>query len=316
MLSSTADKLFWLARYAERADNLARMLDVTYRMSLFPQSPKTVNSGWNALLAISDLVGEYKKLHQEVTAANALAFFLFDKSHPSSIISCWRAVRENARAVRGALTAEAWETINSTWLELRTMEANLAAGGDVGGFFEWVKYRSHLVRGVLRATMLRDEAFHFWQLGTYLERADSTARILDVKYNVLLPKGEGVGSAVDYYQWSAVLRSLAALEVYRKVYRDAITPRRVAELLILRGDMPRSLSNCVQECFNNLQQVRNINSIKTERLIGILEAELRYGRIDDIFDTGLHEYLMNFIDRIAAIGEGVTKDFLVHADVA
>ncbi|MGD9841313.1 MAG: alpha-E domain-containing protein [Steroidobacteraceae bacterium] len=316
MLSSTADKLFWLARYAERADNLARMLDVTHRMSLFPQSQKTSNSGWTALLAISDLLGEYKKHYSEVTAANTLAFFLFDKSHPSSIISCWHAMRENARAVRGALSAEAWETINSTWIELRDMEASLAVGGDVGSFFEWVKYRSHLVRGVLRATMLRDEAFHFWRLGTYLERADSTARILDVKYNVLLPKGEGVGSAVDYYQWSSVLRSLAAFEVYRKVYRDAITPRRVAELLILRADMPRSLGHCVQECFNHLQQVRNLNSSETERRVGILDADLRYGRIDDIFNTGLHEYLMSFIDRIHEIGEGVTRDFLIHAEVA
>ncbi len=181
MLSSTADKLFWMARYSERAENLARMLDVNYRMSLFPQASQGLTQGWNALLAISDLMGEFKNRYPETTPENALAFFAFDHSNPSSIISCWRAVRENARAVRGALTAETWETVNSTWLELRNMENNIKGGADINDFFEWVKYRSHLVRGVLRSTMLRDEAFHFAWLGTYLERADNTARILDVK---------------------------------------------------------------------------------------------------------------------------------------
>ena len=316
MLSSTADKLFWMARYAERAENLARMLDVNYRMSLFPQGPQSVNQGWNALLAISDLMGEYQSRYAEITPEKALAFIAFDGSHPSSIMSCWRAVRENARAVRGALTAETWETINSTWLELRTIEANLTAGGDVGGFFEWVKYRSHLVRGVLRSTMLRDEAFHFTWLGTYLERADNTARILDVKYHMLLPGGEGVGGAADYYQWSALLNSVAAFEIYRKVYRDVITPRRVAELLILREDMPRSLGHCIRQSYFHLQQIRNHHSAETERRVGVLDAELHFGRIEDIFESGLHEYLMNFIERVYELGERVSKDFLVSSEVA
>ena len=316
MLSSTADKLFWMARYAERAENLARMLDVNYRMSLFPQGPQAVNQGWNALLAISDLMGEYHSRHQEVTPEKALAFFAFDGSHPSSIMSCWRAVRQNARAVRGALTAETWETINSTWLELRTMQASISAGGEVSTFFEWVKYRSHLVRGVLRSTMLRDEAFHFTWLGTYLERADNTARILDVKYHMLLPGGEGVGGAVDYYQWSAVLNSVAAFEIYRKVYRDVITPRRVAELLILREDMPRSLRHCIRQAYFHLKEIRNHQSAETERLMGVLDAELNFGRIEDIFEAGLHEYLMSCIERVYDLGEGVSKDFLVAAEAA
>ena len=315
MLSSTADKLFWMARYAERAENLARMLDVNYRMSLFP-NPLGVTHGWNALLATSDLMGEYQKRYPALTPTSALAFFAFDHSHPSSIISCWRSVRENARAVRGALTAETWETINSTWLELRDMEANLAAGGDVGSFFEWVKYRSHLVRGVLRSTMLRDEAFHFAWLGTYLERADNTARILDVKYHMLLPGGESVGGATDYYQWSALLNSVAAFEIYRKVYRDVITPRRVAELLILRDDMPRSLSHCIRQSYFHLQQIRNHQSAETERRMGVLDAELHFGIIEDIFEHGLHEYLMKFIDRVHELGDGVAKDFLIPAEVA
>ena len=316
MLSSTADKLFWMARYTERAENLARMLDVNYRMSLFPQSSQGLTQGWNALLAISDLMGEFKNRYAQTTPQNALAFFAFDQSNPFSIVSCWRAARENARAVRGALTAETWETINSTWLELRHMEAGISGGADINNFFEWVKYRSHLVRGVLRSTMLRDEAFHFCWLGTYLERADNTARILDVKYHLLLPRGENVGGAADYYQWSALLNSVAAFEIYRKVYRDVITPRRVAELLILRDDMPRSLSHCIRQSYFHLQQVSNHHSAETERRVGILDAELHFGRIEDIFETGLHEYLMSIIDRVYEIGERVSKDFLIPAEIA
>jgi len=316
MLSSTADKLFWMARYTERAENLARMLDVNYRMSLFPQALQSQTQGWNALLAISDLMGEFKNRYAETTPEKALAFFAFDHTNPSSIVSCWRAVRENARAVRGALTAETWETVNSTWIELRTMEDKITGGGEINDFFDWVKYRSHLVRGVLRSTMLRDEAFHFTWLGTYLERADNTARILDVKYHMLLPRGEGSGGAADYYQWSALLNSVAAFEIYRKVYRDVITPRRVAELLILRDDMPRSLSHCIRQSYFHLREVRNHQSAETERRMGILDAELHFGRIDDVFDSGLHEHLMHFIDQVYELGERVSKDFLVSSEVA
>jgi uncharacterized alpha-E superfamily protein len=312
MLSSTADKLFWMARYTERADNLARMLDVNHRMSLFPQGPQGVTQGWNALLAISDLLGEFKTRYSEMTADNALAFFAFDHSNPSSIISCWRAVRENARAVRGTLTAEAWETVNSTWLELRSMDANKATL-DASQFFDWVKYRSHLMLGVMRSTMLRDEAYHFAWLGTYLERADNTARILDVKYHTLLPRGENVGGAADYYQWSALLHSVAAFEIYRKVYRDVITPRRVAELLILREDMPRSLNHCMTQANFHLQQVLNEQSAETERRTGELQASIHFGRIEDVFDAGLHEYLMHFLDRIHDLGARVSHDFLAPA---
>ena len=315
MLSSTADKLFWMARYTERAENLARMLDVNYRMSLFP-NPLGTTQGWNALLATSDLMGEFKTRYEEITPENALAFFAFDYANPSSIISCWHAVRENARAVRGALTAETWETVNTTWLELKGIQATIHTGADVGNFFEWVKYRSHLLRGVLRSTMLRDEAFNFSWLGTYLERADNTARIIDVKYHLLLPRGEGVGSAVDYYQWSSLLNSVAAFEIYRKVYRDVITPKRVAELLILNDEMPRSLAHCIRQSYFHLQQVRNHHSAETERRMGILDAELHFGRIDDIFNAGLHEYLQRFIELVYDLGDSVAKDFLIPSEVA
>jgi len=313
MLSRTADHLYWMARYTERAENLARMLEVNYRMSLLRQGPEIVQQGWVAMLTIIGLMDAFKQRYSEVTPANAIAFLVFDRDNPMSIYSCVRAARENARAVRGTLTSEIWESINATWLETRVAGTRSALDAEMGNFFEWVKHRSHLTRGVIQGTMLRDEAWHFTWLGTYLERSDSTARILDVKYHLLLPRGEKVGGAADYYQWSALLNSVSALEVYRRVYRDLITPRRVAELLVLRVDMPRSLHRCVSQVYTHLVAVRNGQSAETERRAGELQASLLFGRIEDIFELGLHEYLMQFMGRTRDLGERVSRDFLVSA---
>jgi uncharacterized alpha-E superfamily protein len=215
--------------------------------------------------------------------------------------------------VRGTLTSEIWESLNATWLEMRDASMRASVDTDVGSFFEWVKHRSHLTRGVIQGTMLRDEAWHFTWLGTYLERSDSTARILDVKYHLLLPRGEKVGGSTDYYQWSALLHSVSAFEIYRRVYRDLITPRRVAELLVLREDMPRSLRRCMTEAYRHLKAVRNAHSAETERRAGELQASLVYGRIEDIFEKGLHEYLVHFLGRTRDLSERVSRDFLVSA---
>ncbi|HEY6643816.1 alpha-E domain-containing protein [Povalibacter sp.] len=313
MLSRTADHLYWMARYTERAENLARILEVNYRMSLLPQGPEIVEQGWIATLTIIGLLDAFKQSYTAVTPANAIAFLVFDRDNPMSIYSCVRAARENARAVRGTLTSEIWESINATWLEMRVAGMRSSTEAEVGNFFEWVKHRSHLVRGVIQGTMLRDEAWHFTWLGTYLERSDSTARILDVKYHLLLPRGEKVGGAADYYQWSALLNSVSAFEVYRRVYRDLITPRRVAELLVLRSDMPRSLHRCVEQVYTHLIAIRNGQSAETERRAGELHASLRFGRIEDIFELGLHEYLVQFMGRTRDLGERVSSDFLVSS---
>lgn len=313
MLSRTADHLYWMARYTERAENLARMLEVNYRMSLLPQGSEIVEQGWVATLTIIGLYDAFKQRYGAVTPTNAIAFLVFDRDNPQSIYSCVRAARENARAVRGTLTSEIWETINSTWLDMRVAGMRASSEAEVGNFFEWVKHRSHLTRGVIQGTMLRDEAWHFAWLGTYLERSDSTARILDVKYHLLLPRGEKVGGAADYYQWSALLHSVSAFEIYRRVYRDLITPRRVAELLVLRDDMPRSIRRCMAQVYTHLIAVRNGHSAETERRAGELQASLNFGRIDDIFEMGLHEYLVQFMGRTRDLGERVSKDFLVSA---
>jgi uncharacterized alpha-E superfamily protein len=314
MLSSTADKLYWMARYTERAENLARMLDVNYRMALLPQASEVVERSWTATLDIIGVLDLFRQRYKELTPANMLSFMAFDRQNPSSIYGCLRAARENAHAVRGTLTSEMWETLNSTWLEMRVISVRAHSDAEIGNFFEWVKYRSHLARGVTQGTMLRDEAFHFTWLGTYLERADNTARILDVKYHSLLPHGgEGDDTATDYYQWSALLHSVAAFEIYRKVYRDLITPRRVAELLVLRDDLPRSLHRCMSQVYQHLCAVRNDQSSETERRAGELHAALNFGRIDDIFEAGLHQYLLQFVERTKDLGERVARDFLVSS---
>ena len=321
MLSRTADHLYWMARYMERAENTARMLDVNYQTSLLPQSDAAALSGWRGLLSISELTGDYAQRYGEVTAQDVMNFMVQDAANPSSIVSCVRAARENARAVRGTLTTEVWETQNQTWLELKRLLTTDAFQQDPAETFEWVKFRSHLSRGVTTGTMLQDEAFNFMRLGSFLERADNTARLLDVKFHAVDSQttrsgnGDGDGDAPDYdfYHWSAILRSVSAFEVYRKAYRNVIRPEKVAELLILRADMPRSLAACLNEVFYNLRMVANEQSVETVRRAGRLRADLRFGRIDEIMEGGLHAFLTQFLERVGSLGVGISRDFLVPA---
>ncbi len=270
MLSRTADHLFWMARYTERAENTARMLDVNYQSALLPQSPEVALLGWQGLLSISELLPAYTALHGEVVPAKVLHFMVKDPANPSSIVACLQAARENARAVRGALNTEGWEIQNQTWLEANRLIQDGALESDPTRFFEWVKFRSHLTRGVTVGTMLQDEALHFMRLGTFLERADNTARLLDVKFHAVQRDFLGAAAAQnqdhDFYHWSAVLLSVSGFETYRKVYRDVIAPERVAELLILRADMPRSLHACMKEVMGNLDMLASGNTVQIETL--------------------------------------------------
>ena len=311
MLSRTADHLYWMARYTERAENLARMLDVTQRMSLLHGGQATDETAWSAALVIAGTEAAYREKHDTVTPAAVMRHLSFDSENPSSIVRCLKTARENAHAVRGTLTSELWETINDTWIKLRDTGPGVVEGNGAGEFFEWVKYRSHLSRGVTIGTMLQDESLWFARLGTYLERADSTARILDVKFQALLPEGADTAGAGDYYQWSTLLRSVSAFEIYRKVYRDQITPRRVTELFLLRDDMPRSLHHCLDEVHALLRRITNRQSGETERRAGVLHASLHYGRIEDIFDQGLHEFLLDFLAGSADLSDRIANDFLV-----
>ena len=309
MLSRTANNLFWMARYVERAENTARILDVTYRMSLLPQGTDEAHNEWFAPLNITGTLFPFSDRYPTASAHHVLRYMVLDSDNASSIYSCARAARENARAVRSSITSEMWEVLNSTWLELQNFNETRLDSEGVREFFDWVKERSHLFRGVTVGTALKDEAFQFNRLGTFLERSDNTARILDVKYHVLLPSVDDVGGAVDYYQWAAVLRSVSAFESYRRVYRDVITPLRVAELMILREDMPRSLHACMKEAYDILRVLDAPGAHEALRLAGALWSELHFGRIDVIFNRGLHEYLTEFLERTAALGEEINRSY-------
>jgi len=315
MLSRTADHLFWMSRYTERAENTARMLDVNYQTALLPQSDAVAQVGWQGLLSISELLPTYTERFGAIEARDVMDFMVKDESNPSSILSCLGAARENARAVRGTLTTEVWETQNQTWLEVKRMVKSGEFEQDPAQFFEWVKFRSHLSRGVTVGTMLMDEALHFMRLGTFLERADNTARLVDVKFHAVqsdfFGTANGKDQEYDFYHWSAILRSVSGFEVYRKVYRDVIKPERVADLLILRPDMPRSLHASLNEVVNNLGLVASDPLSETLRRAGKLRAELQYGRIDEILATGLHAYLTQFLDRVNDLGAHISREFLV-----
>jgi uncharacterized alpha-E superfamily protein len=324
VLSRTADHLYWMARYIERAENTARMLDVNLSTSLLPQSARAAESGWRAMLSISELLPEFDAKYPMLSRREVIDFMVRDPGNSSSIYCCLQAARENARAVRGSLTTEVWETHNDTWLGLQKLLRDRLLERDPQEFFEWVKFRSHLSRGVTIGTMLKDEAFYFIRLGTFLERSDNTARLLDVKFHSVAQPGLFASAAgddehdqhLDFYHWAAILRSVSAFEIYRKVYRDVITPSRVAALLVLRSDMPRSLLGCLNEVSLNLEMVRNSRSEETERRAGLLRAELRYGRIEDILAQGLHAYLTRFLERINDLGGRISQDFLVPLQAA
>jgi len=309
MLSRTADNLFWMCRYIERAENTARMLDVNLQMSLMPQDAQARDSLWRAVLRISELQRDYDARYPAVTPLDVLHYLVREPTNQSSIYSCLRAARENARAVRGSLTTEVWETYNTTWLELQKHLQTHLPERNPGEFFEWVKFRAHLVRGVTIGTMLDDEALHFLRLGMHLERADNTARLLDVKFHE--EQDDLAARSSEFYRWASLLSSVSGLEIYRKVYRDVISPDRVAELLILRPDMPRSLLASVQALTEDLARVANQRSAETERRAGLLYAELRYGRIEDILHSSLHRYLERFLERINDLGNRISQDFLV-----
>ncbi len=308
MLSRTADSLFWLSRYMERAENTARMLDVNYQTSLLPQSAGDAAQGWASLLSISELSEAYRDRYGEVEPAKVTEFMVADEGNPSSIVNCLRAMRENARAVRGTLTTEVWETTNQTWLEFRRLLKDKLHERDPAQLFEWVKFRSHLLGGVTVGTMLQDEALQFLRVGGFLERADNTARLLDVKYHA--PREAGGDAVDDYYHWSAVLLSVSAFEVYRKVYSNVIQPEKVAELLILHPGMPRSLAYSMTRVVSNLTKVSGGRRGETLRHAGKLQAELQFGSIDEVMATGLHVYLKSFLSRVNDLGVDISNEYL------
>lgn len=298
----------------ERAENMARIVNIVHHMSLLPKSVPEENREWSLPLQITDTLEMFIERNHAICPSDVVEYIAMDESNPSSIYSSIQAARENGRAVRGKITSEMWESLNATWLELKRIKESKTKDFDCSRFFEWVKERSHLFRGVTHGTILHDATFHFVRLGTFIERGDSTARILDVKYHVLLPSPGDVGGAVDYYQWGALLRSVSAFESYRRVYRDVITPFRVAEMLVLREDMPRSLHACLDEIQSILANIGGVRGVEARRRAGELHASLHFARMDSIFKFGLHEYLTEFLSRITELAEEIHSSFFVYGE--
>jgi len=313
MLSRTADSLFWLARYMERAENIARTVLVGHRMASVALSLGSGGNEWLSTLIATGCETGYFAKYAEAQGASVLDYLVRDSENPSSILSCIETARRNARAVRTALTVDMWDALNHTWLRARELAANAATVDGITSFLDWVKQRSQLFNGAYGSTMLRNDAYYFTRLGTFIERADNTARILDVKYFVLLPQDEDIGGALDYYQWQAILRSVSAPRAYHWVYQDRLKPWLIAELLILRPEMPRSLLSCYEEIARHLDllaQNHGRGRGECHRLCGEVHAKLRYGRIRDIFQGGLHEFLTDFIDRTMLLGTEIADFYL------
>lgn len=309
MLSRVADSIYWMSRYVERAENIARFIDVTQSLSL-----GGVNVQWSPLVYASGDEEAFRKAYGEsFTRENVLRFLLLDRENPNSLSFCVRAARENARAIRGELTTAMWEAVNRFYLRVR--EAEQDADGvlrNPHALIERVKRSSHQVIGVTSATFSHNEAWSFSQLGRLLERGDKTSRILDVKYFTLLPDPSLVGSTLDVVQWSALLESTSALHMYRKRY-GRIGPKQVAEFLVLDHAFPRSMQFCIRHAEQCLRTITGASpgfyTNSAEQLMGQLTSRLNYAHIDQIINSGLHEFVDDFQNQVNAIGEAIFKTF-------
>jgi len=309
MLSRVADSIYWMNRYVERAENVACFVDVN--LNLLLDSPPGMQQQWAPLVVTTGDQDIFKERYGEATAENVLRFLTFDKEYPNSIISCLRTARENARSVREVISSEMWEQVNAFYLMVKEA-ADTGSISNLHIFFPEVKMSSHLFAGVMEATMAHTEGWHFGQLGRLLERADKTARILDVKYYILLPSVSDVGSPLDDLQWIALLKSASAYEMYRKCqYR--ITPKAVTEFLILNRDFTRSILFCLLEAEKSLRHISGTPAglwrTDSDRTLGKLRSELDYLTIDEISEQGLHEFLDNLQKRLNEVGEKIFADF-------
>ena len=314
MLSRTASNIFWLARYLERMENLARIIGVSERMAMMPgETEREVHSQWESAIIISGCEPLFNDSGCAMEREAILEFLIRDPENPSSLYSSIQNARINGRSVRNVLTMEMWESLNTTWLEFEARWNSYRNDNDIRPFLDWIKERTASFRGAIGGTMVRDQAWRFTQIGTHIERADNTARILDVKYHVLLPEDSGVGGSVDYFQWTTILRAVSALGSYHYLYRDQPKPWKIAELLILRSEMPRSLIYCmrqIEDRLSELQEELNDRS-SCHRFAGKLCSELRYADANEIFQNGLHEWLTRFIERNTHLSEEIRNCYMM-----
>ncbi len=309
LLGRTANGLYWMNRYIERAENMARLLDAGLRMAL----TRTASSAeeWSSVVVSAGAESAFLRRHDKYTVATVSDFLLRDTSNSGSVLSAIETARNNGRMVRTALTRETWESINEAWMSLKRVLAHPIDERDLPTVLDAIKRETALIRGSFHGTMLRNEIFDFCQLGTFIERADNTARILDVKYYVLLPSISWVGSTLDNYQWESILRSVAAHRSYRWVYEAEYRPRHIADYLILNGRMPRSLAFCYRNLSDALRFLARDYGAQ-HSCHGTMEAtlaKLSVGSIKEIFDAGLHEFLLDFIRDNNMLSDQLASDF-------
>jgi uncharacterized alpha-E superfamily protein len=312
MLSRTADNLYWLARYVERAEYLARILEATQRLTTMPLAYVGESNEWASAVATAGCSGAFSAVHSEANEETVTDFLAFSPANPSSIRSCFEVARSNARSVRTALTMEMWDAINSAWLELKRFGNQPASREELARFLRWVQESSLRFDGSAYRTMLRNDAYWFTRLGVYTERADNTARILDVKYHLLLPAHQHVGGPLDYFQWSGILRSVSALTAYHWVYRQSVKPWLIADLLILNDQMPRSLSSCYENLVQNLDRIAGAYGRQgpAQRQARSIRTRLQNSRMEEIFQSGLHEFISTFVADNNRLGSAISQQYL------
>lgn len=318
MLSRVAHSLYWMSRYIERAENFARLLDVNLQLLLDFQgfTDTTIKEHWGSILLSSGDEELFAKHYATADSRNVTEFFAFDLRNPNSIRSSVNAARENARMIRDQISAEMWETINELHLYLKSQNTTDVWAGGPHEFFARIKQASHLFQGLTGATYSRSEGWEFIQFGKYIERADKTTRILDVKYHILLPNASDVGGAVDTAQWQAVLRSASALEAYRRAHVSAILPWKAAEFLIFSDSFPRSLHYCVAQIDDFLRRILSETGARPKsdaaRAARRLLADLQSLSIAEIIDQGLHEFLQQVQTTLDTIGEEVVQTTMFY----
>jgi uncharacterized alpha-E superfamily protein len=311
MLGRTAQNLFWLSRYVERAENMARLLEVGYRMSLTSRREGGASEHLVSMMQAAEVDEEFAKKHKIADVASVSQYMLFDETNPSSVRACLLAARTNARSVRTALTTDMWESLNAAWLEFASIDPREMSGSKLLDLLQWVKQISHRYRGALLSTFLRDDGYAFSQIGNFVERADNTARILDMKYYVLLPRTDLIGGDVDIQQWTLILRAASAHRSYRHVYHDRYKAWNIADYLILRPEMPRSLIFCIGWINRTLDMLAEMYGTSTSAHERAAEATamLEGNGMDKIFAYGLHEFLTEFIARNNKVTEAMADSY-------
>jgi uncharacterized alpha-E superfamily protein len=311
MLGRTAANLFWLSRYVERAENMARLLEVGYRMSLTSRREGGASEHLVSMMQAAEVDEGFDAKHEVADVDTVAHYMMFDPDNPSSVYSCLQAARTNARSVRTAITGDMWESMNGAWLEFAQIKPRDVRGAKLLGLLQWVKQRSHEFRGALLGTILRDDGFNFLQVGNFVERADNTARILDMKYYVLLPRATQVGGDLDIQQWTLILRAASAHRAYRHVYHDRYKAQNIADFLILRPEMPRSLVYCasfVQQNLDNLGKLYGRKE-KCQEAADSLLAMVEGTSMEAIFTDGLHEFLNEFIARNNRVTDALSESY-------